>query len=153
MTSEVKRTQLGIFGEKIVRNFFSKKGSLIEDTISMFDNMKDFTVDGNTVEVKTQQAFHVENAFSVKPNQVEKCQSVDLLIFVETPSQYNNSIKVWMAKNRNFRNRKTKDGRDMCLFDKSGMVLLDSITDQNLVSEARKLSCSDWKGYKQNSKY
>ena len=37
-----KKTQLGITGEKIVRNFFTKKGFIITDTINVYDSDKDF---------------------------------------------------------------------------------------------------------------
>ena len=35
-------------------------------------------------------------SWALKPNQIEKCHDVDLLIFVETPSKYNgNSVKIY----------------------------------------------------------
>ena len=146
MHGDIKRSQLGVFGEKLVRNFYQKKGCQVVDTLSTFDNSKDFLVSGKSVEVKTQQAFHLENAFTVKPDQVNKCKSVDMLIFVETPYQNNRCINLWLATNTNFRSKTTRDGRQMQLLDKKNMILLESITDSNLVSEAIELSSTSWKG-------
>ena len=85
--SERKRkTLLGNAGEKIVTNFFSKKGFNVEISIDPYDNQKDMKVNDKTVEVKTQVPFIFKNAFTIKDNhQLKKCKNADALVFVQAP--------------------------------------------------------------------
>ena len=85
--SERKRKKLlGDAGEKIVTNFFSKKGFNVEISIDPYDNQKDMKVNGKTVEVKTQVPYVFKNAFTISDNhQFEKCKNADALVFVQAP--------------------------------------------------------------------
>ena len=148
MNNELKMNQLGIAGEKLVSNFFRGLGHTVEESLSTYDRVKDMTVNGKTCEVKTQQPFHVEDAFTMKENQLTKCKNVDRLIFVEAPEPKVNVIYIWEAPKeyRKFRTRVTRDGRNMYLLDKGNMILLTSINDKVLVNEMKGFSNSKWKG-------
>ena len=148
MTNELKMNQLGMAGEKLVSNFFRSLGHTVEESLSTYDRVKDMTVDGKTCEVKTQQPFHVEDAFTMKENQLKKCKDVDKLIFVEAPEPKANVVYIWEApkEHRKFRTRVTRDGRNMYLLDKGNMILLTSINDKVLVNEMKGFSNSKWKG-------
>ena len=86
MTESERKIQLGLAGEKIVTNFFSKKGFNVEISIDPYDNQKDMKVNDKTVEVKTQVPFIFKNAFTIKDNhQLKKCKNADALVFVQAP--------------------------------------------------------------------
>ena len=148
MNNEVKMNQMGMAGEKLVSNFFRGLGHTVEESLSTYDRVKDMTVDGETCEVKTQQPFHVENAFTMKENQLTKCKNVAKLIFVEAPSISSDAINIWESPKdeRNFRTRTTRDGRKMYLLGKEHMTLLTSIDDDVLVNELKSFSNSTWRG-------
>ena len=147
MNSELKMNMMGAAGEKIVSNFFRSIGRIVEESLSTYDNVKDMTIDGETCEVKTQQLFHTENAFTMKKNQLTKCKNVDKLIFVEAPGPKSQCAYIWEApkKYRKFRIRITKDGRNMYLLGRENMILLTSITDKVLINEMKGFSNSTWK--------
>lgn len=145
-----RKTKLtGNLGEKLVAKYFRNKGLLVEESIDMFDQKKDMIVDEKyTCEVKTQQVWHRENAFTVKPNQILKCMEVDLLIFVETPSKYNgNTVSMYQLPKDKRRARLdvTRDGRTMYLFSKSDTYLLDVIKDPVVVRQFNKYTISTWR--------
>ncbi len=81
-----KKTALGLTGEKIARNFLTKKGFVITDALNVYDSNKDFDAEykgkNYTVEVKTQVPFVTRKALTIKKNQYRKCSSVDLLLFI-----------------------------------------------------------------------
>ena len=83
MRDKLKMNMMGVLGEKIFRDFAESKGAKVKTKTSMYDSEKDFTVDGYTTEVKTQEPYHLKNSFTVKNDQLEKCNKVDLLIFIE----------------------------------------------------------------------
>lgn len=140
-----KMIMLGALGEKIVRYCAQQNGLMVEESLSLYDSNKDLKIDGKTCEVKTQSRFFVEDAFTVKYNQVEKCSNVDLLYFVETPHK-GNVINVFECpkENRKWRTRKTKDGRKMYLLDRSNMNLIYSFENAQIANEMRSNSNSGW---------
>ena len=142
---------LGHAGEKLVCSYFRDKGCEVTESIYTFDNKKDMTVNGLSTEVKTQQLFHVEDAFSVEDNQLYKCENADLLIFVEAPnakiSSENNVIRIYGCDNkkkRKFYERITRNGKKMKLIKRGDLTLLKEITDKRLIEEFLRLSNSDW---------
>ena len=147
---KLKMTMLGNAGEKVVEEYFRDKGHVVSSSTSIYDSIKDLMVDDKyTVEVKTQQLFHVENAFSIKPDQLLKCLNVDYLIFVETPSfQNGNTISIWgyTKDKRQYTERLTKDGRKMYLFSRANGTLLRKIDNPKRIREFKQHSNSDWKG-------
>jgi len=76
---------LGIVGEKLVANYFTKNGFNVEISPFKYDSQKDMTINGIKVEVKTQAPFIKFNSFTIRPNQLQKCKTVDCLIFVIAP--------------------------------------------------------------------
>jgi len=143
-------SMLGNAGEKIVEEYFREKGHTVASSTSIYDSIKDLTVnDKYTIEVKTQQLFHTANAFTIKPDQLLKCLNVDILIFVETPSFENgNTISIWgYPKNkRQYTERITKDGRKMYLFSRDNGTLFKTIDNPKRIREFKQQSNSDWKG-------
>ena len=87
MTREEKMNELGLLGEKIVTNMLNKlnPGLVIKHSLNKFDNEKDMLVDGKKVEVKTESPYVFMNCFSFRPNQLKKCNNVDVLYIVSVP--------------------------------------------------------------------
>ena len=82
-----KISELGLVGEKIVVNMLNKLHPELRIVFSTnkYDSEKDMLVDDKKVEVKTQSPFIMKNAFTFRPNQLHKCQSVDVLYIVSVP--------------------------------------------------------------------
>ena len=142
---------LGHAGEKLVCSHFRNKGCEVTESPYTYDDRKDMIINGLTAEVKTQQLFHTEDAFSVEENQLRKCENADLLIFVEAPnakiSSENNVIRIYGCDNkkkRKFYERITRNGKKMKLIKRGGLTLLKEITDERLIEELLSLSNSDW---------
>ena len=143
-----RRMKTGDLGEKLVARYYRSNGILVEESLNLNDSKKDMLVDNKTCEVKTQQAWHKENSFSIRVNQLRKCTDVDILIFVETPSKYNqNTVRLYeMPKEkRKVKTLTTSDGRTMYLFSKNNAILLETITDENIVKQFERYSLSKWK--------
>ena len=143
------KTKTGDLGERLVARYFRGRGQTVEESIDLFDRKKDMVVDDTlTCEVKTQQLWHKENAFTVKPNQIQKCRDVDILIFVETPSKYNgNKVRLYefpkdMRKTRVLR---TMDGRTMHLFGRENATLLEMIDDPVVIEQFNRYTASTWR--------
>jgi hypothetical protein len=81
----VDNKKLGDIGEDIVAKYCEDLGFLVEKSESEYDQVKDMTIDGRTLEVKTQVPFVLKKCFSLKLNQLKKCQNVDYLMFVQAP--------------------------------------------------------------------
>lgn len=148
LDSNQLKTKTGELGERIVSRYFRNLGLHVEESFDLFDRKKDMIIDGNhTCEVKTQQAWHIENAFTIKKNQLQKCMDVDKLIFVETPSKYNGN-KVYLydfpKEKRRTATRTTSDGRFMHLFFKRDSVLLEVIDDLVIVNQFKRYTLSGW---------
>jgi len=144
----MKKVQSGALGEKLVAKYYRDQGFQVDESLDLYDRKKDMSIGELTCEVKTQQMFHVERAFSVNANQIAKCNAVDLLIFVETPSSNNgNKVNIWkyLPENRITRIRKTKDGRTMHLYDVSSCELLTCITDEYIINQFKEYSNSEWR--------
>ena len=147
LNNEVKMQMKGKFGERIASHVLSELGYNVTDSLSQWDSEKDLTLDGKwKCEVKTQEAFHTENAFSIMANQLKKCKNVDLLLVVET---FNNKdqIKVWGNKDpdtRKFYTKHTRDGRTMKLIKKDCFKLMKHIIDPDIIEEMRGFSVSEW---------
>ena len=126
-----KQHDLGAVGEKIVAN---ELGGSVEFAVDKYDSKKDFTVNGKTIEVKTQVPFISESAFSICPGQLQKCRSVDELYFVAVPAKKSYKWEGWMfkvdPKTFTVRDTITRDGRTMLLID----------IEQPAVSKVRKVT-------------
>ena len=147
LTTDQQRSKTGELGERLVARYYRLLSHTIEESLDLFDRKKDMTVDGLTCEVKTQQLWHKEQAFTVKSNQVKKCTDIDILIFVETPSKYNgNKVNIYeFTKDRRAtRVMRTRDNRTMHLFYKKHANLLTTITDDGIVQQFNRYSLSSW---------
>lgn len=139
MDHNQKMDALGRMGEKIVVNYLSKQGYVVEESIDHFDSNKDLTASGNTVEVKTQVPFIMERAFTIKENQLRKCRGVDILYFVCVPAPSKPfKWEGWLfkadPKTFKTRTRKTKDGRNMVLIDieQDALEPVEKLTDSHI---------------------
>ena len=94
MNNQQKMLMLGNIGEKLIRYLAQEEGCEVREYPSLYDSEKDLTINGKTCEVKTQVPFFVEDAFTVKKNQIRKCKNVDILLFVESPNK-GNVIRVY----------------------------------------------------------
>jgi hypothetical protein len=107
-------------------------------------------VDDKKVEVKTQVPFIMQNAFTFKPNQLNKCRSVDVLYFVSVPApRHSDKWAGWIfrvePKNFKTRNYTTKDGRKMILIDREQEALkpVRKMTEQEM-AELQKYTVSGY---------
>lgn len=143
-----KRAKLGDLGERLVANYFSEQGKQITLSLDPYDFNKDMLIDDELCEVKTQQLWHMENAFTVTEKQLRKCNTADRLIFVETPSKYNgNQIHIYEfpKDKRQTKILNTCDGRTMHLYLKRRANLLTTIDDPIIIELFSKYSVSKWK--------
>lgn len=149
LDAEQMKIKTGDLGERLVARYFRNRGLRVEESIDLFDRKKDMVVDEkHTCEVKTQQLWHKENAFTVKPGQIQKCRDVDLLIFVETPSKYNGNkvcLYEFPKDKRQTRVLRTADGRKMRLFGRENANLLETITDPLVVEQFNRYTLSTWR--------
>lgn len=90
---------LGNLGEEIVLDRlqrFSNRNN-IQLSYDPYDSEKDIVFDGGIVEVKTQVPFISKKAFTIRPNQLQKCLNVDHLLFVpvhpDRPSILNSNFE------------------------------------------------------------
>jgi len=148
LTEKELMNKTGELGERIVAKYFTDLGHKVEQSLNLLDHKKDMTIDGKTCEVKTQQPWQIENAFTVRSNQIRKCREVDHLIFIETPSKSNGykvDIYSFPKEDRTVRTKITRDNRQMFLYDKGKGTLLTSIDDPDIVDQFKRYSLSEWK--------
>ena len=145
--TEQKKMKTGDLGEKLVAKYYRNIGSSVEESLDLFDYEKDMMVNNQSCEVKTQQRWHIQGAFTINPNQVKKCEEVDLLVIVETPSKYNNMSVVlyeFPKDKRKFYRKKTNDGRWMyCIKTTLGKVLT-TYTNPVIINQFNRYSNSSW---------
>lgn len=146
-----KKYMLGSYGERILSEILRKDGYDVQLSMNPFDSKKDFTVNGATVEVKTQVPFFSERAFSIGENQYRKCVTVDFVAFISVPvrnnsftSHYDGNIYVAKSDNIQWKRRRTYDGRMMYLanIDQSAMQLCHKIKDSQVLTSLAKLTTS-----------
>ena len=151
LTREQNMEILGKTGEKIVSNFYSRKGKIVEQSINNFDSGKDMMVDGAKVEVKTQVPFVIKNAFSFRKNQLRKCLNADGVVFVSVP----NSVKPHWSDGKvyliepsalKYSFYTTKDGREMVLIPINQPDMMEIyVMTQEECAELQKYTSSEWK--------
>jgi hypothetical protein len=151
---EVKMQMLGNYGERIVGEVLRSIGYDVVYSDDPYDSTKDMTVNGSTVEIKTQVPFYSERAFSINAKQMRKCNSVDYIVFVAVPSMSMTSIGRGNSIDGNiytvdpqiakWRSRTTSDGRSMYLMDinQPGVTLCHKITNQKILNSLTKLTVS-----------
>lgn len=104
MNNCISDRERGLLGEKFVSLYFEEMGCKVELSKNKYDDKKDMTIDGLSTEIKTQTVYRfcplgkgrrgpaftidVENSFGKKyHNQLDKCKSVERLIFLGRPSK------------------------------------------------------------------
>ena len=138
-----KKVQLGMLGEALVANHFG-----VPVNENFFDTQKDLMINGETVEVKTQNRHPSKNLLTISaPNgnvglsNFAKCFHVDHLIFVEYST--GDTINIWECTDRmNFQTYVTKQGKAMVGFPIENMKLLKAHHDPQLAKQMRSLSSS-----------
>jgi len=143
---------LGRAGEVVFGNYMSKQGKIVEYSINQYDNRSDLKIDGLLYEVKTQVPFVIEDAFTVKENQLRKLKNADYTVFVSVPLKENNhwsAGKVFIIAGSDIENvirrRTTKDGRQMILLPIRKMTELFTMSEDN-ASILQEYSVSNWNG-------
>jgi aspartyl/asparaginyl-tRNA synthetase len=147
MTIDDMKVKTGTLGEKLVAKYFRDIGHKVDESLDLYDRIKDMTIDDELCEVKTQQRWHSENAFSIGHNQLNKCKSVDRLIIVETPSKYKSKVTLYEypKDRRRFYKKETSDGRYMYLIKVSEGIELTSFTDPVIIKQFNNYSASSYK--------
>lgn len=142
---------LGKTGEKIVSNFYSRQGKIVEMAIDNFDRCKDMLVDGSKVEVKTQVPFVLKNAFSFRKNQLRKCLNADFVTFVSVlnnvkPHRSDGRVYQIESSKMKYTHYTTNDGREMVLIpiNQADMVEVYHMSQEECV-ELKKYTTSSWK--------
>lgn len=150
MNKEDMMNNLGRIGEKIVANYMSRNGKIVQESIDPYDRTRDMMVDGNSVEVKTQVPFIIENSFSFKQNQLHKCRNVDILFFIAAPApKHKYKWEGWLfavePKKFKTKQRVTKDGRKMILIpiEQDAVKPIEKISDSDL-NVMRKYTVSEY---------
>lgn len=151
---EQKKMQTGNLGEKLVARYYRDSGCIVEESLDLYDHKKDMIIydrlfkgSKETGETKTQQAWHTENGFTVKANQIAKCQEVDLLNFVDTPSKYNGMSVIlyeFPKEKRKFYRKQTADGRVMYILKKTLGNVLTICKDPAIIQQFIRYSNSSW---------
>jgi len=149
--SNQKKYMLGSYGERLLSEILRQDGYTVDLSMNPFDSKKDFTVNGATVEVKTQVPFYSERAFSIGESQYRKCTTVDYVAFIAVPvksttftSKYDGNIYVAESKNIRWKRRSTYDGRMMYLadIDQDAMRLCHTIKDPAILNSLTNLTTS-----------
>lgn len=129
--------ELGDLGEDLVIKLFGGVKSS-----NIWDSEKDLTIQGQSIEVKTQVRWRSKGWFTVSLGHTNliKCQNVDHLLFVE----YDNTdiIKVWECFNRTPTEFKTRSGRCGWAWNIGEMRLLAATNNPQLAQKMRSLSKS-----------
>jgi hypothetical protein len=145
-----KKVMLGNYGETVLSDILRNEGYEVRSSMDPFDRKKDLTVNGATVEVKTQVPFFSESAFSIGENQYRKCMNVDFVAFISVPvrssytNKYDGKIYVADSKQLEWRKRRTYDGRTMYLakIDQPAMIECHTITNPEILKNLSRLTTS-----------
>jgi hypothetical protein len=147
--AELKKTLLGILGEKIVAKYLRDKGHNVNESLYMFDSSKDLDVDGNNVEVKTQVPFLIYDSFAVGINQMNKIQNSHRVYWVSVPpTKVNDALAGYVfemdPKIATSTLHRLKTGREIMCFKRNqeGMKIVYQIKDQKLLNHLSELSTS-----------
>lgn len=145
MNKHEKMTMTGALGERLVAKYYRDQGHVVEESLNMYDSEQDMHIDGANCEVKTQQPWHNEKSFTIRETQLKKCLEADKLVFVETPSTYNNyTVQLWEfpKESRTYRTKTTRQNRTMHLFEKKNGVLLQTIDEKGIIDQFKKFTLS-----------
>lgn len=149
MEKNLKKTLLGMLGERIIAKHLRGKGHTVTESLNVFDSEKDFDVDGYKVEVKTQVPFLIKDSFSISPNQLNKIQNSKYVYWVSVPpTKVNDTLSGYVFKMdpnvAKFERYSLKNGKEMISFKRNqpGMEIVDKIKDSKLLEHLKELSTS-----------
>lgn len=131
---------LGKTGEHIVKKVFIEEGHTVVMSDDPYDSIKDMTIDGQTVEVKTQMRYVIRNAFTIEKKQLKKCMNVDILLFVNVPIDNIIEIYQYMKKETLFEER--VDRRQMICFPIEDLSCVYKGKRKDMAEELRKYCTS-----------
>lgn len=147
--AELKKTLLGMLGEKIVAKYLRDRGHTVNESLYMFDSTKDFEVDGEHVEVKTQVPFFIYDSFAVSINQINKIQNSHKVYWVSVPPTKTTDVMGGFIFEMDPKVatgflHKLKTGREVMCFKRNqeGMKVVYQIKDQKLLKHLQELSTS-----------
>lgn len=111
MTNGQKKNALGSLAEEFVMTYYynSRKGAAL--SWDPYDRQKDLILgDGTWVEIKAQKRHMLSDCFGINRSQIEKCERVDELLFVEhfdfadlsktVPHESRECIRIYKCKNQ-----------------------------------------------------
>jgi hypothetical protein len=145
---DAKMEKLGRKGERLVEAFFEMQDCDVCMSGDKFDSYKDMTIDGETVEVKTQIPMIVKKSFMVNQDQYWKCSQVNRLFFIEIPydNRYgkNSTVNIYECppSNRDAEKYITKDGRHMLMYPIEECELIGRISNKKICNDFANLSNS-----------
>jgi hypothetical protein len=143
---------VGALGEAIIKDFNERCGLEVVLSDDPFDAEKDMTIDGVTVEVKTQLLIEVDDAFWLDIGQLKKVDAVGRLFFNQIPRRKSDPIVVWESRRdligSTFRRRYfTKDdgrGNMVIVFPRKYLTRVLVIDDEGLREQMRDLCSSSY---------
>jgi c-di-AMP phosphodiesterase-like protein len=151
LTRKEKRAELGRIGEQTFKNLCEAKGYEVKISVDKYDSKKDMTVNGKTVEIKTQTPWFLKRWVTFNETQEKKMRSVDFLFVVG----YNNcnqekfdwANKIWRIKKdfkivKKYVNSRNKKMFAISLDDPAVSVWND--TPENVVTVLKKYSSSEF---------
>jgi hypothetical protein len=126
--------EMGDIGERYVADYFS---SAVRST-DWFDDEKDGVIDGADLsyEVKTQRYNMAYSGFIIAPDQYQKVDKVDLLIFVRVPELEHQPMSIYLYPNhQTCTRRRSISVRNAMqrLYPLTKCFQLDSIVDERSV--------------------
>ena len=160
--------KFGEIGEQFAADYFRSMDCNVIMSPDKYDMHKDMTVDGKTVEVKTENPFYIKRAITISKeasNQLKKCLNVDRLIFVIVPlkkdeifSKHILQDDLWRwdgieireappVGERKYFYSNTSTGKRVC-FPIEDSKLLKCITDEKTLKLFQKYSTSNFGKFK-----
>ena len=110
LTPDYRKQVLGFLGERVVAKIHNTQHVALSP--DQYDREKDMVINGQTVEVKTQKPWLLQDCFTVRPAQIPKCRGVDRLVFVDMDSS---EIVETIPQSFKVFYKKTKSGLEMAL--------------------------------------
>lgn len=95
MNRDDRIRELGSYGEALVAHYFEQLGHKVKQSEDWYDDEKDMTIDGQTVEVKTLVPIYNFKSFCLPSKQLRKCEEVDRLIFVKIPETEDGPVVIY----------------------------------------------------------
>jgi len=144
-----KQEDMGAIGEKIVADYWIAKGAPVEMSKDKYDRIKDMTINGITVEVKTQVIYVKENAFTVREDQIPKITQVGVVFWICVPNDERSSPHdggVFMIKGKSIKPRivpQSDRTRKMIAVDIKYMERIFELTEDQITA-LKNCSISEW---------